>query len=237
MIYTTIIHDIRKKLFLTCNEYIVANSIYNISNSKKYNWEVNKTYLSNIFDLSRTTIISIFKKLKEKEIIDKNEKITNKRTVQFCNSGWPETKQLGDQKLAIRWPETVQLGDQKLVVRWPETVHNIYNNNNNNNNIYNNKEKATNIYNEYFKIIPKEKRKYIKKSQAIKYLEILLKEYSEAQMLDAIIVYKKETDKLYIKAPQYFFSNSIKWKDYRVFEQYIKTKEYTKKKKEEKFAF
>lgn len=83
-----------------------------------------------------------------------------------------------------------------------------------------------NIYKKYITIIPKEKRKYTKSAQAKLYLEQLLKKgFTEDQLMWAIVSYnKKTTEKKYILACQYFFSNTKAGKYYRPFIDYIEEK-------------
>lgn len=75
MIFTTIIHDIRKYLSLTCNEYTVMDTVYQLSNNTKFGgWCVRtKQDIADELDLSKQSIITIIKKLCTKGLIDKNE--------------------------------------------------------------------------------------------------------------------------------------------------------------------
>lgn len=57
MYYTNIDHTKRKALKLTLLEYAVYDSIFNISSLAKFTWKINRTYLSDFFDVTRQTII------------------------------------------------------------------------------------------------------------------------------------------------------------------------------------
>ena len=63
MKYTTILHDIRKKYWLSMNEYAVADSIFMLSSMPNFNWKINRTYLSDFLVINRTNIIRIINKL------------------------------------------------------------------------------------------------------------------------------------------------------------------------------
>ena len=78
------------------------------------------------------------------------------------------------------------------------------------------------IYQSYSNKVPKEKAKYNKSAQAKGYIEQLLKEYSMADLVDSAKQYFRVTDRTYIMASQYFYSNTMKWKQYRVFVDHIK---------------
>lgn len=80
------------------------------------------------------------------------------------------------------------------------------------------------VYENYTKRVPKDKRKYIKSAQCKKYIEQLLKEFSLEELVESANNYFRKTDSMYIMAPQYFYSNTMKGKQYRVFVDFVKEK-------------
>lgn len=77
------------------------------------------------------------------------------------------------------------------------------------------------VYDNYFKRVPKEKKRYVKSAQTKLYIEQLFKEFSLRELIDSADTYFRKTDNTYIMAPQYFYSNTKVWKQYRVFVDYI----------------
>src|SRR3989304_6342828 len=73
--YTTIIHPIRKALMLSMNEYAVLDSIYQLSNNKKFKgWCIkSKESLAKDLDLSERTIHYMIEGLVKKTLIIKNK--------------------------------------------------------------------------------------------------------------------------------------------------------------------
>lgn len=86
---------------------------------------------------------------------------------------------------------------------------------------YKKKEAIDYIYENYTARVPKDKKKYIKSAQTKLYIEQLLKEFSLRELIDSANTYFRKTDKTYIMAPQYFYSNTKAGKQYRVFVDYI----------------
>jgi hypothetical protein len=225
MIYTTIIHSVRKKLDITMNEYAIADSIYHLSNSIKYRWNINNTYLADVLNLSRITVIDIKKKLIEKNIL---------------NSEWNEITQLWIDSFFNEWNEhsecieTLQPSVKKPYSDCKETLHNnnIYNNINNNiikeENIKEENKREIisltdleNLYKEYMKISKMDIR-YWYKSKTMLFLEQLWKEYSLEELKQSMYNYFKTiSDKKYSLSPKNFFSNNKKWDHYRVFESFL----------------
>ena len=205
MIYTTIIHEIRKELKLTNNEYCILDWIYNISNSKKYKWNVNNTYLADIYWLTRATVITIRKKLDD---------------MWYTSEEW-----LQEYWDMLLWKneckEIIQPSVKKLDSKCKETIHNnnIYINNNKNNNI---NIIITKIYDKYIELF-KTDIKYRYKSKVVLYLTDLLKEYNEEQLIQSVILYHRSMkwDIKYALSPKNFFSNSKRNEKYRVFEDYL----------------
>lgn len=74
--YTTIIHPIRQALCLSLNEYCVLDTIYHLSNNRKYNgWCVaSKGYIAKTLSLGESTVFGILKTLEEKGLIERNER-------------------------------------------------------------------------------------------------------------------------------------------------------------------
>jgi len=72
--FTTIIHPIRKALLLSCNEYVVLDHIYRLSNNTKYGgWCIaSKEKIAEWNELSRPTVFRIIDTLLEKNLIEKD---------------------------------------------------------------------------------------------------------------------------------------------------------------------
>ncbi len=87
---------------------------------------------------------------------------------------------------------------------------------------YSKTDAASFVYKNYFNRVPKEKRKWSKSAQAIWYITSLLKEFSMTELVNSANNYLRQTESTYIMATQYFYSNSMKGKQYRVFVDYIK---------------
>lgn len=77
MIFTTILHSVRKHFGLSCNEYCVVELVFfgqNNPKSKLLGWcSLSRQEMANELDLSRQTIISTIKKLKEMGLVEENE--------------------------------------------------------------------------------------------------------------------------------------------------------------------
>ena len=77
LLYTNIIHPVRKKFKLTCNEYVLLDIIYHLSNnpeSKVKGWcYASKETLAQEIGVSRQSICNLIDKLIEKDLIEKDE--------------------------------------------------------------------------------------------------------------------------------------------------------------------
>lgn len=77
MIFTTILHTVRKRFGISCNDYCVVDAVYfaqNSPKSKMVGWcTLSRQDLADELDLSRQTIITILKKLKDLGLIEENE--------------------------------------------------------------------------------------------------------------------------------------------------------------------
>jgi predicted transcriptional regulator len=77
LLYTNIIHPVRKKFKLTCNEYVLLDIIYHLSNnpeSKVKGWcYASKETLAQEIGISRQSICNLIDKLINKGLIEKDE--------------------------------------------------------------------------------------------------------------------------------------------------------------------
>ena len=77
LLYTNIIHPVRKKFKLTCNEYVLLDIIYHLSNnpeSKVKGWcYASKETLAQEIGISRQSICNLLDKLIDKGLIEKDE--------------------------------------------------------------------------------------------------------------------------------------------------------------------
>ena len=75
--FTTIIHPLRKALQLSCNEYCVMDSIYNLSNNSEFGGYciASKQYLADELDIDKRSIINIINALELKELVERSDKI------------------------------------------------------------------------------------------------------------------------------------------------------------------
>ena len=194
------------------NELLLYGLIYWYSQDWESKFRGSLTYIQKALWISRHTVIDLLKKLIKKELIIKNEpwiysvKTELLKNIYSVKTGTPLVQKVNSDSV--------------------ENAHNIY--------INKNKSKyvAETIYKNYFTKIPENKKQYVKKSQTILYINQLLKEYTEDDLNSSIKNYFNNTDSLYIKAPQYFFSNTKQWKDYRLFEQWIEKNNDIIKKRE-----
>ena len=76
IIYSLIIHNTRKMLDLSLNEYALADTIYHLSNnpkSKMFGWcYASKKTLGNNLSLTKQTIHRLINKLEDKQLIERN---------------------------------------------------------------------------------------------------------------------------------------------------------------------
>lgn len=86
IMYTTIIHPIRKALALSLNEYCVLDSVYRLSKNTKYGgWCVmSKKCMAEDLDISERSVFEILATLKEKALIEAND-LGHIRTMDLWN--------------------------------------------------------------------------------------------------------------------------------------------------------
>jgi len=136
--YTTIIHKVRIKLDLTCNEYCVADIIYHLSNNpsaKVSGWcYASKETIGNYMGLAKKNIHLIINKLIEKNIIIKDEQTRWLKTTSL----WYENVII--EKMKFNNEESLPIvtkgyygQERKVTPHSNESLHNnnIYNNINN----------------------------------------------------------------------------------------------------------
>lgn len=77
MIFTTILHTVRKRFGISCNDYCVVDAVYFAQNnpkSKLSGWcSLSRQELADELDFSRQTVITIIKRLKDLGLIEENE--------------------------------------------------------------------------------------------------------------------------------------------------------------------
>ena len=77
MQYTTILHNVRKRFKITCNEYCVVDLILfrqNDPKTKKHGWcTLSRQDMADELDFSRQTIITILNKVKEMGLIEEDD--------------------------------------------------------------------------------------------------------------------------------------------------------------------
>lgn len=77
MIFTTILHTVRKRFGISCNDYCVVDAVYFAQNnpkSKLAGWcSLSRQELADELDFSRQTVITIIKRLKELGLVEENE--------------------------------------------------------------------------------------------------------------------------------------------------------------------
>jgi len=149
--YTTIIHEIRIKLDLSCNEYCLADVIYHLSNnpgSKVLGWcYASKESVAKMLGLSKQTVHKLLKKLLENEIIEKDDDTKWFRTtkkwydsvilerMKYSKESLPVVKKIYlDSKQSLPSDSKQSLPS--------DSKQSLHNNNNSNNN---NKDKDNNI--------------------------------------------------------------------------------------------
>lgn len=149
--YTTIIHPLRKALNLSCNEYCIMDSIYNLSNNSKYGgWcMASNSRIAKELDLSVRTIISTKKALQSKGLIEVDEKgnsrpSPNLRQLMQNKSNWAIASVTDNELLAsipnfTGYAETSQGYESSAQLGYAKTAHNNKSTFNNKRNI-NNKE-------------------------------------------------------------------------------------------------
>ena len=129
--YTTILYRVKKKLKLTANEYLIADSIDKLSNNAKFQWcEVNREDIANFQGISRRSVISIIQKLKDKGLVEVNENTRGLRTTKK----WIENVVLErGVKFARRVKKLHTKGEESSPSQSEETSLPSYNNRNSDN--------------------------------------------------------------------------------------------------------
>ncbi|MGV3561582.1 MarR family transcriptional regulator [Larkinella arboricola] len=76
MIFSTVLHPVRKRFGISCNEYCVADMIFVLSSNPRApipGWcNASKQTLGDIMDMSRQSIITIIQKLEGKGLVERN---------------------------------------------------------------------------------------------------------------------------------------------------------------------
>lgn len=168
--YTTIIHPIRKAHHLSVNEYVVLDTIYQLSNNQKFGgWCVaSKNNIAKWLDLGEATVFRAIETLIAKGLIEKNElghlrsldlfneQIANKHDWAIGFKG-KESQYLSvgvnSDRGSIKMIEPFYQNDRTTSIKMIDN-NNIYNNNNNNNipptSLKGDVEKVVELYEKYF---------------------------------------------------------------------------------------
>lgn len=91
--YTLVLHEARRRLGLTLNEYALADTIHKLSgtHSRVSGWcYASKAHLSRSLDVSERSVFSLINKLLEKKIIEQDKETSHLRTTQK----WVDTVEL-----------------------------------------------------------------------------------------------------------------------------------------------
>lgn len=120
VLYTTILHEIRKKFSLSMNEYGVMDTIYRLSvhpKSDKPGWcYMSKPKMAKFFDIGRRTTFRIIDELIKKHLVVKNSKGYLKPTGRWVDAVEPFVAQ--SQKKGIEAePQQCQNGTTKVPKR------------------------------------------------------------------------------------------------------------------------
>ncbi len=143
MIFTTILHDVRRQFELNLSDYCVVEAVFfrmNDPQTKMLGWcTISRQTLADELDLSRQTVITILKKLKEKGLVEENEmsflKTTKtwfeavnrcKETLHPVKKPYSKETLQGVNKLDSSCKETLQGGVKFLYT--PPNISNILNN-------------------------------------------------------------------------------------------------------------
>lgn len=190
------------ELKLKGNKLLLYALIYWFSQDGTSTCKASISYVMKALGISKNTAITLAKELIEEKLIE--EVGTNQNEYRVVV-----------QKLNYTSAEIELVASAKT-----EHNNNIYNNINNN---INKKEIKEKIYSHYISKFKTDVR-YRYKSKVMLYLDDLLKEYDDKELLSSIDNYydsiKKELK--FALSPKNFFSNSKKNDKYRVFEDYLK---------------
>jgi hypothetical protein len=83
-LYTTILHDKRKQLGLTINEYCFLDSVYHLSRKKGYCFKSKKNF-ADFLGISERQVYNMIDKLIEKNLLFRDEQKFLYVTTQFCS--------------------------------------------------------------------------------------------------------------------------------------------------------
>jgi len=145
MIYTNIIHPIRKILNLTCNEYCVLDLIYRMQNNDTHWCYASKEYMGKVLDLSKPTILSIIKNLIINDFVTMHPQTKHLRSTQKYIDLIENSKLHFDElRNLTNGKETLPKKSRNFTEIGKETLLNNNINNNIDNNI-NNKEEFINL--------------------------------------------------------------------------------------------
>ena len=144
MLYTTIIHAIRKKLGLTCNEYCVLDMIYRMQNNDMHWCYASKEYMGKSLDLSKQTILTIIKNLMAANLVIQHD---NTKWLQVSKT-FIDAMEFDESRNFTNGKETLPNQSRNLTEFGKETLlNNKIINKNKNNNI--NKEDFINLVYQY----------------------------------------------------------------------------------------
>lgn len=116
--YTTILHDKRKELGISTNEYVIADVVYHLSKNGKCN--AKRTYLASIIGVTRPGLFKIINSLVDKDLIKNNDDNSLSSTEKWVNKVYIESKQ------------SLHDDVNKVNTECKQSLH-LYNNINNNN--------------------------------------------------------------------------------------------------------
>ena len=121
--YTTILYRVKRKLKLSANEYLIADSIDKLSNNSKFQWcEMTREGLADFQGISRRSVISIIQKLKDKGLVEINDNTRGLRTT----NKWIDN-------VVLEKSAKIAQGVKKLHSKSEETSLPTYSNNKKNN--------------------------------------------------------------------------------------------------------
>ncbi len=85
--YTVVLHNVREKLRLSMNDYVVIDSIHKLShNDPKYSYCImSKENLAEFLGIGRRTVFNIIQTGLEKGLLEKNDRVDLRRTDKWLN--------------------------------------------------------------------------------------------------------------------------------------------------------
>jgi hypothetical protein len=118
--YTTIIHHLREKLDISTNEYIVADTIHKMSNTKDYPYcKMGKEKIAKCAGVTRRAVIKIIKRLEEKGLIERNDREHLRAT-----DLWAETIDYDSELSAQMCDKSSQTGMNEVLSKCEQSSHN-----------------------------------------------------------------------------------------------------------------